>query len=102
MVCTELHSHVDICNGCNACRIHVDCLVDHGDQNPVNHKARLVYLYGSLADLGCDSLDLLHQVSGCVSACNHLYQLHSVGRIEEMHADERTIQPVAHLGDGKG
>ncbi len=101
MGCAQLHSGIDIFYAGDALRIDADGLVDHGNQNPVHHESgSLLHFHGSLADLHGNALDLLHQLVGGVCACDH--QLHPVGRVEEMHADHRTIQSGTDLGDGEG
>ena len=102
MVCTQLHSCIDIFYACNAICIDTNCFVDHRNKDSVyNETSCFIYLYRSLADLNGDCFDLFHNLFRSVQTCNNLNQLHNRSGIEEMHADNRTIQASADLCDGQ-
>ena len=102
MVGTQLHSGVDACDIGNALHLDEGSLIDHGDQDTVDHKAcSLVDLNRVLADGHGDLLDLLNGLCGGVAAGDDLDQLHAVSGVEEVHTDQRTAQALADLGDGQ-
>ena len=102
MVSTQLHSGVDAGDIRNALHLDEGSLVDHGDQDTVDHKAgSLVDLNGALADGNGDLLDLLNGLNGGVAAGDDLDQLHAVCGVEEVHTDQGTGQTLADLGDGQ-
>ena len=103
MIGAQLHSLVNISHACGAVSINADCFVDHRDQDSVYHKTgSFLYLNGSLADLYCDSFDLLNHLIRRILTRNYLNQLHSVGRVEEVHTDHGPVKTCADLCDGQG
>ena len=98
----KLHSRVDIFHTGNALCINADSFINHRNQYSVYHKSRcFLHFHRCLADFCCDGLNLLHQISRCIGACNDFHQLHSVCRIEEMHADHGSVQSCADFRNGK-
>ena len=102
VVSAQLHGGVDASDIGNALHLNEGSLVDHGDQDAVDHKAgSLVDLNGALADGNGDLLDLLNGLSGGVAAGDDLDQLHAICGVEEVHTDQGTGQTLADLGDGQ-
>ena len=102
MVGTQLHSGVDAGDIGNAFHLDESSFVDHGDQDAVDDEAcSLIDLNRLLADGNRDLLDLLNGLSGSVAACDDLDQLHAVCGVKEVHADQRTANALADLGDGQ-
>src|SRR5699024_8957963 len=86
----------------NALHLDEGGLIDHGDQDAVDHETgSLVDLHGGLADLGGDLFDGLDGLGGGVDTGDDLDELHAVGGVEEVHADHGTGQALADLGDGQ-
>ena len=102
MVGTQLHSGVDTGDVRNALHLDEGGLIDHGDQDAVDDEAgSLIDLNGGLADLNADLLDGLDGLGGGVHTGDDLDELHAVSGVEEVHADQRTAQTLADLGDGQ-
>ena len=102
MVGTQLHSGVDTGDVGDTLHLDEGGLVDHRDQDAVDNEAgSLVDLNRALADLGADLLDGLDGLGGGVDTGDDLDELHAVSRVEEVHADQRTGQALADLGDGQ-
>src|SRR5699024_2449052 len=102
MIGAQLHRGVDALYRGNAVRVDAYCLVDHGNQDTVYHEACcLLNLNRGLSDLSGDGFDLLNRLRRSVQSRDYLNQLHNRSRVEEMHADYRTVQPRADLCDGQ-
>ena len=105
MVSTVHHSGVDVLLGGDAVLQDDDGLVDHGEQDAVDHETgSLADLDGVLADLlgaGIDSLEGLVVGTG---AADDFHQLHSGSGVEEVHAQDllRTLGGSSNGGDGDG
>ena len=103
MVGAQLHGGVDAGDVGNTFHLDEGSLIDHGDQDAVDHEAgSLVDLNGGLANLHADLLDGLHGLGGGVHTGDDLDELHAVSGVEEVHAHQRTGQALADLGDGQG
>src|SRR5699024_6504912 len=103
VVGAQLHGGVDALDVGHALHLDEGGLVDHGDQDAVDHEAGcLVDLDRLLADGHRDLLDLLNGLHGGVAAGDDLDQLHAVGGVEEVHTHQRAAQALADLGDGQG
>ena len=102
MVGTQLHSGVDTGDVGDALHLDEGSLIDHRDQDAVDDEAgSLIDLNGGLADLNADLLDGLDGLGGGVHTGDDLDKLHAVSGVEEVHADQRTAQTLADLGDGQ-
>ena len=100
MVGAQLHSLVDILHRGNAGLNQADGLVDHGDQDLVDHEAgSLSNLNGILADLLRQLVDDVEGLLSGVGTADDLHKLHAGNGIEEVHADDGVLEAVAHLGD---
>ena len=89
MVGAQLHGLVDVGHGSHAGLHQADGLVDHGDQDLVDHEAGgLVDLHGLLADLHGQVADGVEGLVRGLGATDDLHQLHDGGGVEEVHADE--------------
>ena len=100
VVGTQLHGSVDTLGGSHAGLHQTDGLVDHGDQDLVDHEAGgFSYLHGLLADVGGQLADGVIGLLGGVDAPDDLHQLHHSSGIEEVHPDE-AVGPLGGGGDG--
>src|SRR5699024_778176 len=89
VVGAQLHGGVNALHGGHAGVYQIDALVDHGDQDLVDHEAGgLVNLDGLLADLHGQVPDGVEGLIGGVSAPDDLHQLHDGSGVEEVHTDE--------------
>ena len=103
MVGAQHHGIINALNGGNAFGIDADSFVDHGDEDAVNNETGSFFdLYGGFADVFRDLLDGFYHLSGGIQAGDDFDQLHNRSGIEEMHADDGTIELSADFGDGEG
>ena len=103
MVGAQDHGLVDVLHGGGAGLHQADGVVDHGDQQLVDHEARrLLHFHGVLVQLLGQVIDKIKGLVGGVDAPDDLHQLHGGHGVEEVHADQGVLQTVSHVGDGQG
>ena len=105
MVRTVHHSGVDVFLGSDAVLQNDDSLVDHGEQDAVDHEAgSLADLDGVLAQVLGAAIDSLEGLVVGTGAADDLDQLHSGSGVEEVHAQNllRTLGSGSDGGDGDG
>ena len=102
VVGAQTHSLVDVLDGGGAGLHQTDGVVDHGDQQLVDHEAgTLSHLNGLLADVLSQLVDEVEGLLGSVHTADDLDELHAGHGVEEVHTDEGVLQAVAHLSDGQ-
>ena len=102
MVGAQLHSGVNVSSGGNTGLQQTNALIDHGDQDAVDHETgSLVDFNGSLAQFNGQILDLLHQFGRGVGAGDDFDQLHIGSGVKEMHTHHLVLQTKTDLGDGQ-
>ena len=102
MVGTQHHGFVDILHGGGTCLYQTDGVVDHGDQQLVDHETgRLLDLDGVLAQILGQVVSKFKDLVGGIDAADDFHQLHAGDRVEEVHADQGVLQTVSHVGDGQ-
>ena len=105
VVRTVHHSGVDVFLGSDAVLQNDDSLVDHGEQDAVDHEAgSLADLDGVLAQVLGAAIDSLEGLVVGTGAADDLDQLHSGSGVEEVHAQNllRTLGSGSNGGDGDG
>ena len=104
MVGTQLHALVDVLGAGDAVGQDAHCLINHGDEDAVDHEAgSFLHLHGLFADGSGELYDALgHLVAGELTL-DDFNQCHAVGGVEEVHADElcRTTGASGNLCDGE-
>ena len=89
----RLHGLVDVLHGGDAGLHQADGLVDHGDQDLVDHEAgSLGHFHGILADVLRQLIDGVEGLLSGVGAPDDLHQLHAGHGVEEVHADDGVLQ----------
>src|SRR3989338_8987320 len=59
------------------------------EEEPVRYEAGRVDYHGRLlADIACKLIRGAHSPAGCPSPFDKLYELHHLGRVHEVHAEE--------------
>ena len=104
VVGTEHHALVDVLGAGDTVGEDADSLVDHGDEDAVDHEAGgFLHFDGLFADLGGEVDDALHDGVAGELAADDLDEGHAVGGVEEVHADElgRTLGAGGNLGDAQ-
>ena len=100
MVGAQAHSLVDVLDGGGAGLNQADGVVDHGDQQLVDHEAgAFCHLNGLLADVLSQLVHKVEGLLGSVHAADDLDELHAGHGVEEVHTDEGVLQTIAHLSD---